>query len=289
MPWSIVRDHPDCQGFAVVKDSDGELEGCHRTLAQAEDQITALNIAEYGDDEERQESYTPTDGMIEEAERGLAWREEYGRGGTEIGVARARDIANRRNLSRETVGRMVSYFARHEIDKQGQGWSPGEDGYPSAGRIAWALWGGDPGRAWAETIHRQERVGTGPAAIITDIDETLIGRNGANTVLIELLDETDAAVIVITGRLRDRRAETEALLERLDLDYVELIMSGGGDPNTHKRDAAESLLGRYDIVAAYDDNADARAAYESLGIEARAPRSNRDAALEILASIRDIH
>lgn len=45
--------------------------------------------------------------------------------------------------------RMVSYFARHEVDKQGQGWSPGEDGYPSAGRIAWALWGGDPGRTWA--------------------------------------------------------------------------------------------------------------------------------------------
>lgn len=47
---------------------------------------------------------------------------------------------------------MVSYFARHEIDKQGEGWSPGEDGYPSAGRIAWALWGGDPGRSWAEAI-----------------------------------------------------------------------------------------------------------------------------------------
>ena len=38
---------------------------------------------------------------------------------------------------------MASYFARHEVDKQGQGWSPGEDGFPSAGRIAWALWGGD--------------------------------------------------------------------------------------------------------------------------------------------------
>jgi hypothetical protein len=44
---------------------------------------------------------------------------------------------------------MVSYFARHEIDKQAEGFSPGEEGYPSAGRIAWALWGGDPGQAWA--------------------------------------------------------------------------------------------------------------------------------------------
>ena len=91
----------------------------------------------------------PTEAMAEEAERGLAWREEFGRGGTEVGVARARDLKNRVNLSPETVRRMVSYFARHEVDKEAQGFSPGEEGYPSAGRIAWALWGGDPGQSWA--------------------------------------------------------------------------------------------------------------------------------------------
>jgi HK97 family phage major capsid protein len=91
----------------------------------------------------------PTEAMAEEAERGLAWREEFGRGGTEVGVARARDLKNRVNLSPETVRRMVSYFARHEVDKEAQGFSPGEEGYPSAGRIAWALWGGDAGQSWA--------------------------------------------------------------------------------------------------------------------------------------------
>jgi HK97 family phage prohead protease len=92
----------------------------------------------------------PTAEMAAEAKRGLEWREEYGRGGTAIGVARARDISNRVDLSDETIGRMVSYFARHEVDKEGQGFSPGEEGYPSAGRIAWALWGGDPGKSWAD-------------------------------------------------------------------------------------------------------------------------------------------
>jgi SPP1 gp7 family putative phage head morphogenesis protein len=101
------------------------------------------------------DSYEPTDSMAEEAQRGLDWREEFGRGGTEIGVARARDISNKRGLSLDTVYRMASYFARHEVDKQGQGWSPDQDGYPSAGRIAWALWGGDPGRTWAEKIVKQ--------------------------------------------------------------------------------------------------------------------------------------
>ena len=93
----------------------------------------------------------PTEAMAAEAKLGLEWRAEFNRGGTEVGVARARDISNRKNLSPDTIGRMVSYFARHEIDKQGQGFSPGEDGYPSAGRIAWALWGGDPGASWAKS------------------------------------------------------------------------------------------------------------------------------------------
>jgi hypothetical protein len=99
--------------------------------------------------------FRPPQGARAEAERGLAWRQEHGRGGTAVGVARARDIANGRNLSPETVIRMTSYFARHEVDKDAEGWSSGEDGYPSAGRIAWALWGGDPGRTWAEKVRRQ--------------------------------------------------------------------------------------------------------------------------------------
>lgn len=97
----------------------------------------------------------PTEAMAEEAERGLAWREEFNRGGTAVGVARARDIKNRKNLSEDTVRRMKSYFARHEVDKEAEGFSPGEDGYPSAGRIAWALWGGDPGQSWANERVRQ--------------------------------------------------------------------------------------------------------------------------------------
>jgi HK97 family phage major capsid protein len=95
---------------------------------------------------------SPSDGMVDEAERGLDWREEYGRGGTAVGVARARDIINGRDLSLNTVKRMYSFFARHEVDKQAEGFSPGEEGYPSAGRIAWALWGGDPGFSWSKRI-----------------------------------------------------------------------------------------------------------------------------------------
>jgi hypothetical protein len=97
------------------------------------------------------EGHVPTDSMASNARRGLELRREYGRGGTAVGVARARDIANKKSLSDSTVLRMHSFFSRHAVDKKGKGWKSGEDGYPSNGLIAWLLWGGDSGRSWAES------------------------------------------------------------------------------------------------------------------------------------------
>jgi hypothetical protein len=61
---------------------------------------------------------------------------------------------------------MRSYFARHEVDKKGKGFSPGEDGYPSNGRIAWALWGGDSGKSWADNIAKKNENRTDRALAI---------------------------------------------------------------------------------------------------------------------------
>ncbi len=94
--------------------------------------------------------FSPTEGMVAEAKKGLEWRKEFGRGGTAVGVARARTIVNRQNLTPSTVKRMYSYFSRHLVDKQGEGFTPNEDGFPSNGRIAWALWGGDAGFSWSK-------------------------------------------------------------------------------------------------------------------------------------------
>jgi len=97
----------------------------------------------------------PTDSMVSEAKRGLAWRKEHNRGGTAVGVARANSIVAKENLSISTIKRMYSFFSRHEVDKQGQGFKVGQEGYPSAGRIAWALWGGDAGFAWSRKKRQQ--------------------------------------------------------------------------------------------------------------------------------------
>jgi HK97 family phage major capsid protein/HK97 family phage prohead protease len=91
----------------------------------------------------------PTDGMKEEAQRYRDWKDEGRAGGTEVAAARAGQILSGDELSADTVITMAAWFARHEVDKQGEGFRPGEDGYPSPGRVAWAAWGGDPGQSWA--------------------------------------------------------------------------------------------------------------------------------------------
>ena len=100
-------------------------------------------------------NFKPNDGMKAEARRGLDWRKKFKRGGTQVGATRANQLINGTNLSADTVLRMYSFFSRHESDKTGQGFKPSQKGYPSAGRIAWALWGGDAGFSWSTTKRNQ--------------------------------------------------------------------------------------------------------------------------------------
>jgi hypothetical protein len=101
------------------------------------------------------ETYTPTTGMASAAKRALKWREEGYPGGTLVGLARANQLKNREPLSASVVLRMHSFFSRHEVDKQATGFNSGEDGFPSKGRVAWDLWGGDGGQTWAEAKRNQ--------------------------------------------------------------------------------------------------------------------------------------
>jgi HK97 family phage major capsid protein/HK97 family phage prohead protease len=91
----------------------------------------------------------PTDGMRTEAQRYRDWKSEGEQGGTEVAATRASQILSGEELSPDTVITMAAWFARHEVDKQGEGFSPDEDGYPSPGRVAWAAWGGDAGQSWS--------------------------------------------------------------------------------------------------------------------------------------------
>ena len=95
------------------------------------------------------EMYKPTEGMASAAKRALKWHEEGNPGGTLVGLARANQLKDRDPLSATTVLRMYSFFSRHEVDKKATGFNSGEDGFPSKGRVAWDLWGGDGGFSWS--------------------------------------------------------------------------------------------------------------------------------------------
>jgi len=106
------------------------------------------------DDRDDAKSFSPPSSVRVAARRGLELRKKYGKGGLTTqeagkqgigsGVARATSLANGEAVSYETIKRMAAFFSRHEKNKDG----PEGD----AGRTAWALWGGDAGRAWANRI-----------------------------------------------------------------------------------------------------------------------------------------
>lgn len=94
--------------------------------------------------------FRPTLRMASAARRGLRLRAKFNRGGTEVGVARAHQLADRRDMSEADVKSMHSFFARHAVDKDAKEHRWNSDSDPSAGFIAWLLWGGDAGKAWAD-------------------------------------------------------------------------------------------------------------------------------------------
>ena len=105
-------------------------------------------------------SLTPPAGVRSAAARGLKLREKWKRGGLSnseasdqgigSGVQRAVNLKNGDAISLSTVKRMHAFFSRH-----GKNYRPDEkesDGGPTAGTIAWLLWGGNAGKSWAAGI-----------------------------------------------------------------------------------------------------------------------------------------
>jgi len=77
------------------------------------------------------------------AKRALAYAEKNGWGscGTPVGKARANQLANKEQISRDTIARMAS-FKRHQQNKD----VPYSEG---CGGLMWDAWGGTEGIEWA--------------------------------------------------------------------------------------------------------------------------------------------
>lgn len=137
------------KGKYTVFSADGSREfGTYDTKAEAEDRLAQIERFK------KEEGHKPPKSVRDEAKMALGWIEEgkAGQGFTSVGRTRASQLANGESISIATLKRMRSFFARHIVDKKAEGFGRGEKGYPSPGRVAWAAWGGDAGRAWAESV-----------------------------------------------------------------------------------------------------------------------------------------
>lgn len=116
-----------------------------------------------------------------------------------------------------------------------------------------------------------ERIASGTLAVIVDIDGTLIGSNGLIQKTYDYLDDMeDTKIFIVTGRNESQRADTEAQLDELSIDYDRLFMNPGSTADTpaFKKATAEKLLEEYNVIIAIDNNPANRKVYRDLGITA---------------------
>ena len=109
------------------------------------DQRLAVCSTQYRDKYEKidLESYNdyPTSAS-NNAKKAIKYKEENGSScGTKVGWTRARQLADNKNISRDTIARMAS-FKRHQQHKD----VPYSEG---CGGLMWDAWGGSSGINWA--------------------------------------------------------------------------------------------------------------------------------------------
>jgi hypothetical protein len=135
-------------GKFTVYDSTGKRKfGTYPSKEKAQERLDQIHRFSKADN-------TPPKAVRDAARRALDWIADGKAGGgfTSVGRRRASQLASGENISLDTLKRMKSFFSRHEVDKNAVGFSQGEKGFPSAGRVAWDAWGGDAGFAWAESM-----------------------------------------------------------------------------------------------------------------------------------------
>lgn len=198
----------------------------------------------------------PTEAVANAAKRGLRLRKEFKRGGTRVGVTRANQLARRDELSTDTVKRMKAYFDRHAVDMEApKNKDPDAAGYPGAGLIAWLLWGGNPGRAWANRIVKRMKT----------IDEQQNSTAADNKVWainpkhLQAASATLSAELIIDDEDDDDMMDDYAMAEENGVAIIPVAGVIG-----HKVSAVSKLLGAVDTVdviaaielAAEDDDID---------------------------------
>lgn len=134
-------------------------------VTEDEDTVTITMAKEHQEPEEDQEQeawtrdvdMTAPKGVVEELRRGIEWYEEglAGDGLKPETVRWARRLASGEPATEDKIRKMSAWLARHASDAEAEGFRPDEEGYPTPGRVAWALWGGDPAITWSARVISQ--------------------------------------------------------------------------------------------------------------------------------------
>lgn len=181
--------------------------------------VTDLDIHVLSDNDRL---YTIPKAVQSEAKRALEWRKEHKRGGTPVGMNTARTLAEGGQIGIKKVRHIAKYFPRHEVDKKGKGYKPGDEGYPSKGRIAWALWGGDAAWRWASAIVEREDA-----------------KSASNFDMYEPIKQVELEAFVASA------------VNDSDEFYVRLFANGSGFDRLYRRDS-EGFLSVWDDSCWFD-------------------------------------
>ena len=229
--------------FCVFKEGEAVPLECYADRGSAEDYLTALRIAT-ADEGYKAESDThiPPEAVARNAQMALEVRAEMPpsmQGMTLVGLARANQLAQRRPVSVATLRRMLSYFERHEVDKEGATWDEQGKGWQ-----AWMGWGGDEGWAWAREIIAEE----------DSMDEAKVSRrhSEADMKLIRTARKQISGAIDTLKALGDDGMDDEETKALHVTVHVEVSEDDHGDEYVEEPSDAQMETGIAEIVAALD-------------------------------------
>lgn len=179
----------------------------------------------------------PPKAVADAAKKGLEYRERAGgKGGLTVeeaakegigsGVQRAVNLKNRDSLSLETIKRMKAFFDRH---KKNKAINPKykDEPWKDRGYVAWLLWGGDPGYAWAKKVLEKK-------ACVSDIIRNMsaaVKKNQMQEELFSFLQDNpnpkDSKVHAWAEDKGYSVDDVEQQIYQLATKYVQLFKSGG--------------------------------------------------------------
>ena len=180
--------------------------------------------------------FSPPEAVKSKLRKGLKLYED-GKGGKGLVAATiswARKLAAGENISPEKARKMSAWHARHAVDKR-PGWD--KAGEETPGYVANLLWGGEPGRGWADRL--VEAMEKKDSKMKETRQEELVLDSAEVT---EAADAVEVEVVEVREEeAQEKELEVEALEEAVEAEEVaeEVVAE---EPTERSESSTESLV-----------------------------------------------